>query len=40
MKTLNINYEYAEMICTLYVTPRVRSLSDYQAILKSDQADP
>lgn len=40
MKTLNINYEYAEMICTRYVTPRVRSLSDYQAILKSDQADP
>lgn len=40
MKTLNINHEYARVICTRYINPRVQLLSGYQAMLKSGRADP
>lgn len=40
MKTLNPNHEYARMICTRYIDPRVQSLSDYRNILIAGEADP
>lgn len=40
MKTLNTHHEYAKMITTRYITPRVQSLFDYQVILKAAKTDP